>query len=219
MSDQDIEQIESEQTQIEREQLVAQWLLSTPGFFDRHPQLLTQMQLSNSHDGRVVSLQERQMEVLRNQNREINQRMSALLQFGIENDRTQHLMVKWLEALCSQRNHASVVQTITDGLNEIFQIGSIKYLPPEKLEGALVEKLQSGILIGTLPHEWALSELDAGKDKGSYALIALHPQPLKIAGLLFISDDDKKFTKEMGFVYLEQLGRLASAALSRFDSE
>ena len=50
--------LELDASQVEREQLVAQWLLSTPGFFERHAELLTQMELANSHSGRAVSLQE-----------------------------------------------------------------------------------------------------------------------------------------------------------------
>ena len=53
---------EINQTQQEQEQLVAQWLLSTPGFFDRHPELLAQLELANSHSGKAISLQEKQMD-------------------------------------------------------------------------------------------------------------------------------------------------------------
>ena len=67
---------ELNQSQEEQESLVAQWLISTPGFFDRHPELLTQIELANSHSGKAVSLQEKQMALLRNQNRDLNQRLS-----------------------------------------------------------------------------------------------------------------------------------------------
>ena len=49
------------QSQKDQELLVAQWLLSTPGFFERHPELLAQIELAHSHSGKAISLQEKQM--------------------------------------------------------------------------------------------------------------------------------------------------------------
>jgi len=87
---------ELNQAQTDQENLVAQWLLSTPGFFNRHPNLLAQIELVDSHNGKAISLQEKQMALLRNQNRDLNQRLSEMLRFGTENDRTQSLMIDWI---------------------------------------------------------------------------------------------------------------------------
>jgi uncharacterized protein YigA (DUF484 family) len=114
--------LELDASQVEREQLVAQWLLSTPGFFERHAELLTQMELANSHSGRAVSLQEKQMHVLRNQNRDLNRRLSDMLRFGSENDKTQSLMVQWLEGLLANKDEEQTRARITEGLNELFEI-------------------------------------------------------------------------------------------------
>ena len=87
------------ESQKDQELLVAEWLLSTPGFFERHPELLAQIELAHSHSGKAISLQEKQMALLRSQNRDLNQRLSEMLRFGTENDRTQSLMIQWLEGL------------------------------------------------------------------------------------------------------------------------
>jgi uncharacterized protein YigA (DUF484 family) len=50
--------------QQEREALVAEWLLATPGFFERYADLLADIQLKNPHGDRAISLQERQLGVL-----------------------------------------------------------------------------------------------------------------------------------------------------------
>ena len=44
---------------------IAGYLANNPGFFERHAELLATVQLSNPHGTRAVSLQERQMEMLR----------------------------------------------------------------------------------------------------------------------------------------------------------
>nr|MCU0966025.1 DUF484 family protein [Burkholderiaceae bacterium] len=44
---------------------ISDYLLNTPGFFERHAELLATVQLTSPHGQRAVSLQERQMEMLR----------------------------------------------------------------------------------------------------------------------------------------------------------
>ena len=88
--------------QQEREALVAEWLKATPGFFERHAELLSEIQLKNPHGDRAISLQERQLGVLRQQNQALNQRLSEMLRFGSQNDKTQGLMIAWLKSLLLQ---------------------------------------------------------------------------------------------------------------------
>ena len=47
------------------ENAIAQYLLAEPGFFERHAELLTRVQLASPNGGRTISLQERQAEALR----------------------------------------------------------------------------------------------------------------------------------------------------------
>ena len=44
---------------------IAGYLANTPGFFDRHAALLASVQLTSPHGTRAVSLQERQVDMLR----------------------------------------------------------------------------------------------------------------------------------------------------------
>ena len=44
---------------------IANYLVNTPDFFDRHAELLASVQLSSPHSQRAVSLQERQATLLR----------------------------------------------------------------------------------------------------------------------------------------------------------
>ena len=44
---------------------IADYLANTPDFFERHAQLLAQVQLTSPHGNRAVSLQERQADMLR----------------------------------------------------------------------------------------------------------------------------------------------------------
>jgi uncharacterized protein YigA (DUF484 family) len=207
------------QSQKEQEELVAHWLLSTPGFFDRHPQLLLSIDLGSSLDGRVLSLQEKQMNVLRNKNRDLNQRTTEMLRFGMENDLTQNLMVQWLEDLCGKKTKEDVIENITNGLNSMFNVGSVVYIPPSEIEAAILENLNKEIIVGSLPAEINFPSLQITDEVGSFALVPLHIHEKKFGAILFISKDISKYTLDTGLVYLEQLGRLAAAALSRFEDD
>ena len=77
--------------QAEQEELVAEWLRATPGFFERYADLFNEIRIKHPHEDRAISLQERQMTVLRTQNQELNRRLSEMLHFGSRNDKTQQL--------------------------------------------------------------------------------------------------------------------------------
>jgi hypothetical protein len=207
------------QSQNEQEELVAHWLLSTPGFFERHPQLLMSIDLGSSLDGRVLSLQEKQMNVLRNKNRDLNQRTTEMLRFGMENDLTQNLMVQWLEDLCSKKTKEDVIENITGGLNSMFKVGRVVYIQPSEIDEIILENLNKEIIVGTLPAEINFPSLDIEEEVGSFALVPLHIHEKKLGAVLFVSKDISKYTLDTGLVYLEQLGRLAAAALSRFEED
>jgi uncharacterized protein YigA (DUF484 family) len=207
------------QSQNEQEELVAHWLLSTPGFFDRHPQLLLSLDLGSSLDGRVLSLQEKQMNVLRSQNRDLNQRTTEMLRFGMENDLTQNLMVQWLEDLCSKKTKVDVIENITIGLNNMFKVGRVEYIPPSEIDEIILETLNKEIIVGTLPAEINFPSLNITEEEGSFALVPLNIHEKKLGAILFVSKDISKYTLDTGLVYLQQLGRLAAAALSRFEED
>ena len=207
---------EINQTQQEQEQLVAQWLLSTPGFFDRHPELLAQIELANSHSGKAISLQEKQMALLRNQNRDLNQRLSEMLRFGTENDRTQSLMIKWLEGLLLAENQASTTESITSGLNQLFEIGKVQVIPQSKVAENLSAKLEVEPVCGKVEIVRDLLDEEYIPDSGSIVLVQLQQNNSNLGVLLMSSPQENKFSSAMGLVYIHQLAQLASAALYRF---
>ena len=210
---------EINQTQQEQEQLVAQWLLSTPGFFDRHPELLAQIELANSHSGKAISLQEKQMALLRNQNRDLNQRLSEMLRFGTENDRTQSLMIKWLEGLLLAENQASTTESITSGLNQLFEIGKVQVIPQSKVAENLSAKLEVEPVCGKVEIVRDLLDEEYIPDSGSIVLVQLQQNNSNLGVLLMSSPQENKFSSAMGLVYIHQLAQLASAALYRFRDE
>ncbi|MEY3875050.1 MAG: hypothetical protein RIR50_221 [Pseudomonadota bacterium] len=187
--------------QQEREALVAEWLLATPGFFERHADLLADIQLKNPHGDRAISLQERQLGVLRQQNQALNQRLSDMLRFGSQNDKTQGLMIQWLSNLLSAKSEADVRAAISAGLATIFDIEQV-----ELLDG------DHGNFCGSANQSSDAIKALLKENIQSLAVINLSSLNVQI---LLASQSAEKFTSDMGRVYLDQIGELALAALTR----
>jgi uncharacterized protein len=187
--------------QQEREALVAEWLLATPGFFERHADLLADIQLKNPHGDRAISLQERQLGVLRQQNQALNQRLSDMLRFGSQNDKTQGLMIQWLSNLLSAKSEADVRAAISSGLAKIFDIEQVELLDGEHDN-----------FCGSIDQADDAVKAHLNEEMKSLAVVNLSPLKVQI---LLASRNNEKFTSDMGRVYLDQIGELALAALTR----
>lgn len=203
--------------QKEQEALVAEWLLATPGFFDRHKDLLASVQLKSPHGDKAISLQEKQMTLLRDQNKDLNRRLSEMLRFGAENDRTQNLMVDWIQKLLSEKDRQAAFATVTEGLKGIFDLHEVKLIQSEDLTKETVDTLKQAPYCGpAISAPRGLLEF-VEDQSGSLAALYLVDQE-DLGALLLISKSPERFTKEMGLVYLRQLGQLAAATLGRFES-
>jgi len=208
---------EIDSTQAEQEALVAEWLRATPGFFERYGDLLNDIRLKHPHEDRAISLQERQMSLLRNQNTELNRRLSEMLHFGSRNDKTQQGLVAWLLMLMKASNQADVELAVTAGLAEVFEVDAVRILSPDAaytpwvakpLCGPLAELPQSNIdlLSQSVP-------LDAAWQSMVAIGLPLHDHPPAV--LLLASHDATRFTVDMGAFYLQQIAQLTAAALDR----
>ena len=208
---------EIDSTQAEQEALVAEWLRATPGFFERYAELLNDIRLKHPHEDRAISLQERQMSLLRNQNTELNRRLSEMLHFGSRNDKTQQGLVAWLLMLMKASNQADVELAVTAGLAAVFEVDAVRILGPNAAYAPWVAKPLCGP-IAELPQSSIdlLSQsvpLDAAWQ--SMVAIGLPLQAHPPAVLLLASHDATRFTVDMGAFYLQQIAQLTAAALDR----
>ena len=205
------------QEQQEQEALVAQWLLATPGFFERHTELLTQIQLKSPHGDKAISLQEKQMALLRSQNKDLNQRLSAMLNFGAQNDKTQNLMVTWIADLLAANSRDTALNIVTQGLNSIFDLGQAVFIPASELSEEMVEQVRAKPFCGNLLTAPEIFQEKITIQSGSLAALLLNSPHQNIGVLLLVSPHIDRFTSDMGVVYLVQLANLAGSALGRFE--
>lgn len=210
---------------------IANYLSNTPDFFERHAQLLSQVQLTSPHGNRAVSLQERQAEMLREKIKALEHRVMDMVRHGTENVVTADRLQRWTKGLLTTRDPRSLPVQIASQLQALFMVPqtAIKiwdcdsvYLGEPYAQWvsddvkALATSLTApycGLNAGFEAANW-LAEPQAAV---SISLIPLRGEPAAPAfGLLVLaSPDAHRFNAEMGTDFLERIAELASGALSR----
>ena len=210
---------------------IANYLANTPDFFERHAQLLGQVQLSSPHGNRAVSLQERQAEMLREKIKALEHRLMDMVRHGTENVVTADRMQRWTRGLLNHRSPRELPLYIINELHAQFlvpQTGIKLWDIDAAYAGELYAQNVSddvktfatslttpycGLNAGFEAADW----LNDPRAAVSLALIPLRAEPEAPAfGLLVLaSPDAARYNAEMGTDFLERIAELASAALSR----
>jgi uncharacterized protein YigA (DUF484 family) len=101
---------------------VAEYLLANPEFFAEHAEMLATIKLANPHGKAAVSLQERQMEMLRDKNKHLERRLAELLRYGHENDSIASKFSRWTTRVMAERDPYALPRTIANGLRDVFEV-------------------------------------------------------------------------------------------------
>ncbi|SFB67133.1 hypothetical protein SAMN05216344_10154 [Polaromonas sp. OV174] len=213
---------------------IANFLANTPDFFERHAELLASVQLSGGHGNRAVSLQERQASMLREKIKGLETRVVDMIRHGQENVTIAAKMQGWTRKLLQTAQARELPGAIVQGLTSEFQIpqAAIKVWGVNGIFSD--EGFASGVSSDVQAFASSLSTPYCGVNSGfeavqwlpepelalSLALVPLRAAGLPMVGLLVLaSTDPQRFHEGMGTDFLEQLGELAGAALSRLRTQ
>lgn len=210
---------------------IADYLLDHPRFFEKHTELLSLIRLTSPLLGRTVSLQERQMEILREKIKVQELRMADLLRIAQENDEITRKFLTWTRALLLARNDADLPEILTNHLQKLFHVPQVTvhlWNIAESHRGAWFDTTvpESARLFAnglSTPFCGASNDFEANvwlEDPVSVKSVALLPLRVDTApqafGLLVLgSPDPGRFTAEMGTDFLTRISETASAALAR----
>jgi len=210
---------------------ISNYLLNTPGFFERHAELLATVQLTSPHGHRAVSLQERQMEMLRERIKGLEHKIIEMIRNGQDNVAIADRLHQWTMALLLTADAAELPQVLLDDLQQRFQIpqAALRLWGVAQAHAALPAaqpvsddlKVFAGSL--ALPYCGANSGFEAAAwfDDGagvmSMAMVPLrHDGTPQAFGLLLLgSPDPTRYAAQMGTEFLSRIGEVASASLSR----
>lgn len=210
---------------------IANFLANTPGFFERHAELLASVQLSSPHGNRAVSLQERQMEMLREKIRGLELKIVEMIRNGQENMAIADKLHRWTRAMMLTANPSDLPQVLVNELKHQFLIpqagirvwGSADAFDKLPFAQAVSDDIKAFSSSLSLPYCGVNSGFEAAgwlNDSGTVMSLALIPLRNAIGtpafGLLVLgSPDPTRYTADMGTEFLMRIGEIASAGLSR----
>jgi uncharacterized protein len=210
---------------------IAHFLANTPGFFDRHAELLSSVQLTSPHSHRAVSLQERQAELLREKIRHLELKAAEMIRHGQDNVAIAAKLQRWTLQLLRVRTAATLPQAMVEGLQAEFQVPQAALrlwgLAAEFQDSPCTQGVSSEAqafaaslstpYCGANPGLEAVGWLADPEAAASIALIPLRAGPGEpVFGLLVLaSSDARRFHASMGTDFLARLGELGAAALER----
>lgn len=211
---------------------IARYLAATPGFFERHAELLGDVRLASPHGSRAVSLQERQAALLRERIKGLEHRIMDMIRHGQENTAIADRLHRWTRTVMLQRDLHALPATLVEEVQQRFLVPQaalrlwgvdapfanepfVLQLPGTAREFADSLALPyCGLNTGEVE---AAQWLFDGTAALSVAAIPLRHEAAGGAfGLLMLgSPDATRFASDMGVDFLVRIGDIASAALSQ----
>lgn len=210
---------------------IADYLSNTPDFFERHASVLAAVQLSSPHGQRAVSLQERQAEMLREKIKGLELKAAEMIRHGHENTTIADKLQRWTLQLLNTREAAELPEVAASGIAAHFQVPQVVVklwgvapafatLPAAQGASDDAQAFATSLLkpyCGANPGLEAATWLPEPEAVASLALIPLRTanHPLAFGLLVLASPDAQRFAVDMGTDFLERMGELTAAALSR----
>jgi uncharacterized protein YigA (DUF484 family) len=208
---------------------IANYLANTPAFFERHAELLASVQLTSPHGQRAVSLQERQMEMLRERIRGLEHKIVEMIRNGQENVAIADRLHRWTRAIMLTANPGDLPQVLVDELKNQFLIpqagirvwGVAEPFRTLSFAQGVSDDLRAFASSLTMPYCGlnsgfeAVRWLDEAHTITSLALIPLHHAEGAYGLLVLGSPDPTRFAADMGTDFLLRIGEIASAGLAR----
>jgi len=210
------------------ESIIVEYLSNHPDFFQRHANLLETLQVP--HGTGTTSLIERQVAVLREKGRDLEEQLNGLVRTARGNEqivtRLQRFTLELMRANSIDDVVASCHEILRDDFNADFVtlkiIGvnkSIYYVSPRSKSLKHFDKLLDSkkSVCGRLKAEQQAFLFAKNSDKiNSVALIPLSGAKKSIGILALGSENESRFHPGMGTVFISHLGELISTSLSRY---
>ena len=215
---------------------VASFLSNHPDFFDDHPELMAELRLSHS-TGNAVSLIEKQVQVLRDQNRDLKNKLLELVDVAQDNDRLNQRMHRMTLDLLKAGSLLQLLDTLRDHLRNEFKADAIAlHLPAldetQQREAGAKYLIIDETLKDRFPGAYADGKPQCGRFKQEQLELIFKDQAAAIestaivplgdfadSGLLAIgSREVNRFNPCMGTLFLSHLGELLSCLLEHHNS-
>ncbi len=218
------------------EEAVMAYLREHSDFFEQHPEMLEHLALKHP-SGKAVSLIERQIEVIRSRNHQLQQRLAGLLETARENETRVWHLNSLARVLIHAECPADVVKGLKTGLARDFGVDAlflgikingdntpdeapVKYLRYMTSEDPVLLAQENFFRMGQVEcgpiaadlAEQLFPSWDTEKPLRSLALVPLG-KPTTVGMLALASSDADRFQPDMGTMFLDLMADLVAAAL------
>ncbi|HSR62409.1 MAG TPA: DUF484 family protein [Gammaproteobacteria bacterium] len=217
---------------------VVEYLRKNPDFFNDHPELLTELEIPHIDSGSAVSLVERQVTLLREQNQQIRKQLHELIEIARQNEELAHRMHQLSLTLMDAREPKEIFNTLYENLKRNFHAdrasvrlfagpafidsyAGVEFAGLECSERSLfktiIEKREP--LCGRMKHQQQVFLFgDEGNEISSSVMLPLHGPGWD--GILSIgSFDPERFQPGMGVELLANMGEVLSFILKPWIQE
>ena len=210
------------------ENLVADYLKNNLDFFVKNPTILAELKIPHEHGG-AISLVEKQLTVLREQNQETDKKIHELIEIATQNEELARRMHQLALTLIDADDPKDIFSTMYDNLKKNFHADRVivrlfanpafidsfptgEFVGKESIEESLFKRIieKREPLSGKMKHQQQVFLFgDDGDDIASSVMIPLHG--VGWGGILAIgSFDAKRFQPGMGIELLANLGEILS---------
>jgi uncharacterized protein len=209
-------------------QQVAQYLADHPHFFEEHAAVLGQIKLSSPLTGRAVSLQERQMEVMRDKYKALELRMAELIRMAHDNAAIAGRFHAWTQDLLRARHDGDLPLALAEGLKTHFGVPQATLrlwdLAPDHAGSWFVAGVSDDarIFAASLREPYCGSNKDFeavrwladAASTASTVMLPIRDGKVTFGLLILGSPDPQRFTEAMATDFLIHIGETAGAALA-----
>ncbi len=222
-----------EQGEVSWEETVSRFLSDNPGFFIDHPELLADISLPHLDTGSAVSLIERQVGVLRDQNRQLHRQLRELISNAHENEVLSGRLHDFARRLLYADSLDVVLGSALTALQEAFHLDATSIrMAPDELSGEARPELVAkdneqfmqlallvadgepvcGAFLDPLQKDFLFGRSES--DIKSCALVPVKTE--KVKGIFCLgSQDPHRFVNNMATDYLVRLGDLVACSIER----
>jgi len=208
---------------------VARYIQDHPEFFEQYADLLSLVTLPDPHNGRAISITEKQLVTLRDKVRALEAKLGELIGFGEENDAISGKVHGLAVALIAAGDHAGVMRVLYSHLGGAFAVPhvALRLWGERRGDGNEFEAVADAVKAFASGLQQPYCGPVAGQESlawfgepathlRSMTQIALREPGGACFGLLVMaSEEAHRFYPELGTLYLERIGEMASAALLR----
>ncbi|OXR48979.1 MULTISPECIES: DUF484 family protein [unclassified Pusillimonas] len=207
---------------------VALFLRENPGFFHEHADVFADLRVPHPHETRAISLGERQILTLRAKAKDLEWKLSGLINNASGNEKISRTLTAWCARMLAEPDAEKIPAHIIDSLANLFELPDTTLRLLES-SPRVAERFTQDVSDDIRLWAQALPNPYCGPTEGhavsawlsdnaqSMAVVPLRaPASGKLLGLLVIgSAEADRFEPDMGTAFLEIIGELSASALTR----